>query len=168
MLLSFVACKDTKDIADNLIRIPVNVDNVTEEVSSFLEKIEIVPLETNDSILFNIPSSIFYDKKSDMYVLMSDMDVFTFTGDGKSIGSSVKKRGQGPDEYTMVVDMKFNHFLGGIDLLNPYGTIYTYTPTFELLARRTFDPEFPLSFILCRWILLNMFLNTPLYGLIRR
>lgn len=148
MLLSFVACKDTKDIADNLIRIPVNVDNVTEEVSSFLEKIEIVPLETNDSILFDIPSSIFYDKKSDMYVLMSDMDVFTFTGDGKSIGSSVKKRGQGPDEYAMVVDMKFNHFLGGIDLLNPYGTIYTYTPTFELLARRTFDPEFPLSYIM--------------------
>ena len=124
------------------------MDDVTEDINSFLEKIEIVPLETNDSILFDIPSSIFYDKKSDIYVVMSDMDVFTFTGDGKSIGNSVKKRGQGPDEYTMVVDMKFNHFLHGIDLLNPYGIIYTYSPTFELLARRTFNPEFPLSYIM--------------------
>ena len=82
------------------------------------------------------------------YVLMSDMNVFTFTGDGKSIGSSVKKRGPGPDEYTLPMDIKFNHFLDGIDLLTPYGTIYTYSPTFELLARRTFKPEFVLAYMM--------------------
>lgn len=30
-------------------------------------------------------------------------------------------------------------------MLNPYGTIYTYSPTFELLAKRTFKPEFPVN-----------------------
>ena len=147
--LFFFSCNSHEGkLPENVELVPVVCENPTKDASAFLDKIEIVPLETNDSILFDIPSSIFYDKKSDMYVLMSDMDVFTFTGDGKSIGNSVKKRGQGPDEYTMVVDMKFNHFLHGIDLLNPYGIIYTYSPTFELLARRTFNPEFPLSYIM--------------------
>ena len=80
-------------MADGLERIPVNVEDVAEDAGAFLEKIEIVPLETNDSILFDTPSQVLYDKEADMYVLMSDMNVFTFTGDGKSIGSSVKKRG---------------------------------------------------------------------------
>lgn len=143
------ACESQKEMADGLERIMVNVADVAEDAGAFLEKIEIVPLETNDSVLFDTPSSIFYDKETDMYALMgSDMNVFTFTGNGKFIGSSVKKRGPGPDEYQFVVDMKFNHFLHGIDLLNPYGTIYTYSPTFELLARRTFKPEFPLNYMM--------------------
>ena len=148
MMSVFMACKNIQDSTGEVIHIPVNVNDVTKDAASFLEKIEIVPLETNDSILLNVPSGVFYDKRSDMYVVMADMNVFTFTGKGKSIGSSVKKRGQGPDEYTMIMDMKYNHFLNGIDLLGPYGTIYTYSPTFELLARRTFKPEFPVSYIL--------------------
>ena len=145
MAILLAACEGRKEMADGLERIPVNVEDVAEDAGAFLEKIEIVPLETNDSILFDTPSQIFYDKEADMYVLMSDMNVFTFTGDGKSIGCSVKKRGPGPDEYTLPMDIKFNHFLDGIDLLTPYGTIYTYSPTFELLARRTFKPEFVLE-----------------------
>lgn len=149
LMLFFVACGRKQEVPDVLERIPVNVEDVAEDADAFLEKIEIVPLETNDSILFDTPSSIFFDKEEDMYVLMgNDMDVFTFTSDGKSIGSSVKKRGPGPDEYLLVVDMKFNHFLHGIDLLSPYGIIYTYSPTFELLARRTFKPEYPLSYMM--------------------
>lgn len=148
MIFVIIACKNKPDVSENLIRIPVDADDVTTDISSFLDKIEIVPLETNDLILFSYPSNILYDKKADMYVVMHQMDVFTFTGEGKSIGCSVKKRGQGPDEYTMVLDMKFNHFLNGIDLLNPYGTIYTYTPTFELLARRKFKPEFPVAYMM--------------------
>ena len=148
LIWMFVACESAQKEADSLERIPINVDDVAEDASAFLEKIEIVPLETNDSVLFDTPSIVFYDKGADMYVLMSDMDVFTFSGDGKSIGSSVKKRGPGPEEYQLVVDMKFNHFLHGIDLLTPYGTIYTYSPTFELLARRAFKPEFPLSYMM--------------------
>lgn len=143
-----IACENKHEAHDGLLRIPVNVDDVTTDASAFLEKIEIVPLETNDSILFHDPSQILYDKEADMYAISSQMDVFTFTGDGKAIGYSTKKRGQGPDEYTMILDMKFNHFLNGIDLLNPYGIIYTYSPTFELLARRNFKPEFPVNYFM--------------------
>ena len=33
-------------------------------------------------------------------------------------------------------------------MLNPYGTVYTYSPTFELLAKRKFKPEFPLEYLM--------------------
>lgn len=145
LILVCLACENKQKVHDGLLRIPVNVDDATTDASVFLEKIEIVPLETNDSTLFNYPSRVLYDKATDIYAVSSRMDVFTFTGEGKAIGNSTKKRGQGPDEYTMILDMKFNHFLNGIDLLNPYGTIYTYSPTFELLARRKFEPEFPVD-----------------------
>lgn len=145
LLLVCIACGNIQEVHDGLLRIPVNVDDATTDASTFLEKIEIVPLETNDSVLFNYPSEVIYDKNTNMYAVTSRMDVFTFTGEGKAIGNSTKKRGQGPDEYSMILDMKFNHFLNGIDLLNPYGVIYTYSPTFELLARRNFKPEFPVN-----------------------
>ena len=125
LLLVCIACGNIQEVHDGLLRIPVNVDDATTDASTFLEKIEIVPLETNDSVLFNYPSEVIYDKNTNMYAVTSRMDVFTFTGEGKAIGNSTKKRGQGPDEYSMILDMKFNHFLNGIDLLNPYGIIYT-------------------------------------------
>ena len=36
----------------------------------------------------------------------------------------------------MAVDIKFNPFLKGIDLLDPYGVIYTYSLDFKLLSKR--------------------------------
>lgn len=140
-----MACGNQQQAYTFLERIPVRVDDVTTDAGRFLEKIEIVPLETNDSILFGYPSIALYDKESDMYAFASHMNVFTFTGKGNCIGSSISKRGQGPDEYTMMVDMKFNHYFNGIDLLNPYGTIYTYSPKFELIAYHKVEPEFPVT-----------------------
>lgn len=142
-MLICIACENKHQSYMSLQSIPVNVDNATTEANTFLEKIEIVPLETNDSILFGYPSIALYNKEDNMYAFASQMNVFTFTGEGKFIGSSTSRRGPGPDEYTMMVDMKFNRYFNGIDLLNPYGTIYTYSPKFDLLARRKVEPEFP-------------------------
>lgn len=86
-----MACKSERKNTDGLLRIPINVEDVTSDAASFLEKIEIVPLETNDSILFSYPSKILYDKETDTYAVMNRMNVFTFTGEGKAIGSSVNK-----------------------------------------------------------------------------
>lgn len=56
--------------------------------------------------------------------------------------------GQGPKEYNMVLDINFNPYLKGIDMLNPYGTVYTYSPTFGLLSKRQFKPEFPVDYLM--------------------
>ena len=110
--------------------------NISQDASSFIDKIELVPLETNDSSLLHKYGKVMYDKETDVYAVYTrDQVIFTFSGNGDFISNSKKMQGQGPDEYYMVVDMKFNPYLKGIDLLNPYGTIYTYSSDFKLLGR---------------------------------
>lgn len=148
ILLAFIvcACSINKTIPNEIERVFVEVDNVTQDASSFIEKIEIIPLETNDSSLLYRIEKIIYDKKMDMYAIYTgDQIVYTFWGNGKYISNSRGVKGQGPKEYTMVLDINFNPYLEGIDMLNPYGTIYTYSPTFELLAKKKFEPEFPIN-----------------------
>ncbi|EOS02802.1 hypothetical protein C799_00854 [Bacteroides thetaiotaomicron dnLKV9] len=145
-----VACSPSnKNVLDGVEIIPVEVHKASKESSSFLEKIEIIPLETNDSSIFHKCTKVIYDKSMDIYALYtSDQFVFTFLGDGKYIDNSKRIKGQGPKEYNMVLDINFNPYLKGIDMLNPYGTIYTYSPTFELLSKRQFKPEFPVDYLM--------------------
>ena len=147
LLFFFSACKSgKKDLSESLDIIPVECANATEDASSFLEKIEIVPLETTDSSLLFHPRKVIYNKEMDMYAFFQRGSlVYTFSGDGKYIGNSEKVRGKGPGEYYMALDVQFNPYLRGIDLLNPYGKIYTYTPTFELVSERKYDQEFPVT-----------------------
>jgi hypothetical protein len=87
-----------------------------------------------------------------MFVIYtSDQIIYTFSGNGQYVANSKKMKGQGPEDYVMVLDINLNPYLKGIDLLNPYGTIYTYSPTFELLAKRKFKPEFPVDYLMARY-----------------
>ena len=145
VIFFFFACSSKqKEILDGVERIPIQTDIPASDITSFVDKIEIVPLETTDSSLVNGYYKILYDDTMNLYLIYNrEQVVMAFTGDGKFVGSSKSMRGNGPQEYNMVLDVNFNPFLEGIDLLNPYGTIYTYTPTFEkLIAKRTVRPEF--------------------------
>ena len=54
--LSILICAcsvNNKNLPDGIEVIPVEIDEVSQDASSFLEKIEIVPLETNDSFIFH-------------------------------------------------------------------------------------------------------------------
>ncbi|WP_294628212.1 6-bladed beta-propeller [uncultured Bacteroides sp.] len=150
IILLFVAyaCTDShKKLSEEIEIIPVDVHETIRDASSFLEKIELVPLETNDSSLFYRTNKVIYDKDTDMFAIYtSNQIVYTFTGKGRYIGNSKRMKGQGPKDYIMVLDISFNPYLKGIDLLNPYGTIYTYSPTFELISKRQFKPEFPVDY----------------------
>lgn len=130
-----------RSFSDGMEVIPVKVDHPTKDPASFLEKIELVPLETNDSSLTSIGSKVVYDKEDNLFAIFSKSAVYTFTGEGRYIGNSKKRIGQGPQEYSFVVDMNYNPYLKGIDFLNPYGTVYTYSPAFEFISQRKFQPE---------------------------
>lgn len=150
---------------DGIENIPVEVHNVSLNASSFLEKIEIVPLETNDSSLIGKCKKIAYDKAMDIYAIYDGNQVVsTFSGKGNFIGSSSKVQGQGPEEYSMAVDMKFNPYLSGIDLLDPYGIIYTYSPGFKLLSKKKIESEFALNSLMAlssdRYVFTNPFIWT--------
>ena len=144
LMLIFCACSsEHSKMAVDIERIPVEVHKVTSDASLFIEKIEIVPLETTDSSLISGYKKTIYDKNMDIYAIYGKKQVVqTFSGKGEFIGSSRKMKGEGPQEYHMAVDIKFNPYLKGIDLLSPYGMIYTYSPTFELIAKRTIKTEF--------------------------
>lgn len=150
LAIVIVACASSnKNVLDGVEIVPVDVHKASKDASSFLEKIEIVPLETNDSSIFHKCNKIIYNKSMDMYALYtSDQIVFTFSGNGKYIDNSKRMNGQGPKEYNMVLDINFNPYLKGIDMLNPYGTVYTYSPTFGLLSKRQFKPEFPVDYLM--------------------
>lgn len=147
LLVIICACSSNKkEMIDGIETIPVEVYNASSDASSFLEKIEIVPLETNDSSLIGKYKKIMYDKVMDIYAIYDkNQDISTFSGKGDFVGNSSKKQGQGPEEYYMAIDMKFNPYLKGIDLLNPYGVIYTYSPEFKFLSKRKIKSEFALS-----------------------
>ena len=150
LLVLFCGCSSKdKKMNVEIERIPINVYNISLDASSFIDKIELVPLETNDSSLLHKYGKVMYDKETDVYAVYTrDQVIFTFSGNGDFISNSKKMQGQGPDEYYMVVDMKFNPYLKGIDLLNPYGTIYTYSSDFKLLGRRKIKPEFPIDHLM--------------------
>lgn len=80
LAIVIVACTaSNKNVPDGVEIVPVDVHKVSKDASSFLEKIEIVPLETNDSSIFHKCNKIIYNKSMDMYALYtSDQFVFTF------------------------------------------------------------------------------------------
>ena len=53
LLIVIYACSEShKKLSSGIERIPIDMHKVVQDASSFLEKIELVPLETNDSSLF--------------------------------------------------------------------------------------------------------------------
>lgn len=139
ILIAFlIGCTGKIEEVSNVETIPVCMDEVTQDASAFVEKIEAVPLECDDSLsLIKGYRKLMYDHESDVYAVLDErFVVLLFAGDGKFIASSEDKRGDGPDQYQMIVDIKFNPFYKGIDLLNPYGIIYTYDYAFNLIDKK--------------------------------
>lgn len=123
--------------------IPVDIHNVSHDASSFIEKIEIVPLETTDASLVGSFRKTMYDKNMDIYAILNKNQVVsTFSGNGSFIATSKDIKGEGPQEYNMVINMQFNPSSGGLDLLNPYGIIYTYSPMFKFISKKNVKSNF--------------------------
>lgn len=139
LALLLFACNN-KENMENLEVIPIDVDKVSTDASLFIEKLEIVPLETNDSSLFKSYQKMMYSQELDLYAILdNNFIVYLFSGEGAFVSSSDKVRGDGPGEYQLIVDMKFNPYLKTIDLLNPYGRIYSYDKFFNLISLKDLE-----------------------------
>lgn len=112
LLVMVYSCSlDKQKAASGIERIPVDVHNISKDASSFIDKIEIVPLATNDSSLLHKYTKVIYNKEMDIYTICTrDQVIFTFSGNGDFISNSKKVQGQGPNEYYMALDMKFNPY----------------------------------------------------------
>ena len=112
LLMIICACSSNKQkIIDGIEKIPIEVRNASSDASVFLEKIEITPLETKDSSLIGKFKKVMYDQTMDIYAIYDkDQVVSTFSGTGKFISNSINRQGQGPEEYSMAVDINLIHF----------------------------------------------------------
>lgn len=143
LLLIFSCTSDRPALPEDVEIIPVDMHAEASDLSSFVEKIELVPLETTDSSLLGGYRKVLYDKETDVYAIYDKYQVVhTFKGDGGFIASSANVQGDGPQEYRMALDMAFNPYRKGIDLLNPYGKVYTYSLDFDFISRQDLQPEF--------------------------
>ena len=71
VIFFFFACSSKqKEILDGVERIPIQTDIPASDITSFVDKIEIVPLETTDSSLVNGYYKILYDDTMNLYLIM--------------------------------------------------------------------------------------------------
>jgi len=113
-------------IKDNRIKVDLN-NPQKASLFDYFSHIELIPLETSDKVLIG---GNVYDLKyhQNRYYIFDGMPQFTvqaFDEKGMFI-TKIGRMGQGPGEYPLIEDIYFNPFTGNIDLLNPFGIIYSY------------------------------------------
>jgi len=135
-----ISCNQTKKkeklLKDNLITIDIN--QVKDcEMDDLFSKIELIPLETNDSSIVGKLNRVIYtdDKK---FIYFDDRNRTTvFNKNGAFISNSSKvDRGKGPMEYYVVLDIVFNQFSNTIEILGPDRNILIYDTLFNFVGRK--------------------------------
>ena len=107
----------------------INIDiNKREKTSIYdiFDKIEVIPLETNDiSIIKDISKLMIYKDK--YYILDYPMSkILVFNEDG-SFSFVIDRKGYGPEEYINISDVEINKTNGNILLLSSVNrTVYEY------------------------------------------
>ena len=122
-----LACTQTRDNKEK--RIIIDLDNKHEvSINDLFQKIEIIPLETNEnSLIQGIGKVIEY--KSKIYILdRRQKAVIIFDSIGNFI-SKINTVGRAPDEYFLLEDITINKVEGTLECLDPMGKILTYDLT---------------------------------------
>lgn len=140
MILLF-ACNTKTEINNDLEIIPVDMaQDVAQNMTEVIEKVELVPLETNPDCLLNGYNKLTYCEELDMYILLDKkLVVSLFSGNGRFISNSKLKQGEGPEEYTRGIDVLYSPFSKSIEILTPYGVIYRYDTSFRFKEKISLD-----------------------------
>ena len=103
MALALGACSEQLKENSNVIQ--VDIENAKPmNLADFVESIQLVPLETTDeSLIKRIERMVIQDGK--IYIQNDLQDVLVFDENGKFLLSTAQKRGQGPEDYFMMMSM---------------------------------------------------------------
>lgn len=126
LLILLVSCShNSKGLRAKAVYIDLNSKNTVSFYDLF-SKMELIPLETNDSSLikgYNLSVKIHNNR---YYILDKNQNqILIFNMEGKYI-RSISKQGNGPGEYSELYDFDFNRFSGDLELLSPVAGIYVY------------------------------------------
>lgn len=97
-------------------------------------RLEVTPLETNDSCLLMSVGKVVSD--ADVWYVFDDCRpaLYVFGSDGRFI-RQIARRGQGPGEYSLLVDFALDSLRKEILLLSPYGYCLVYGQDGEFIRR---------------------------------
>ncbi len=142
LVVCLASCTPKEKVEINIKTI--SVENAISNNLDFLDRIEIIPLETTDRSLVKTPKIFKYIPGMNAFLLMdSQQYVFLFKGDGKYISNSSYCRGNGPKEYSIGADAIYNPYSKCIEIYNPMGTgsILSYDVYFNWLNTRNLKQE---------------------------
>lgn len=111
----------------------ISWESALKNDTSFLESIDIIPLETDSDILVKTPSLFQYIKAIDAFLLMDSRSaLYLFDRNGRHCSNSVSCIGEGPKEYVMAVDAEYNPYTNFIELYNAHtSSIHCYDLQFH-------------------------------------
>lgn len=100
----------------------ISIEKAKREDLSFLDKIEVIPLKTDSNSLIKSIKRMQYVKELNEYIILDSRQVlFRFDSKGNFISSSSNRRGEGPENYLMAIDVKYNPYSQCFELYDPSG-----------------------------------------------
>lgn len=143
--ICFIVCSCGQSIVDSADRMHhVDIEPQEVAVEDLFDRIEVVPLETNDSaLIYHIYNSCVID--SDIYVQdFRAMVVYRFGTDGK-FKNRIGRRGQGPGEFTLAYGFDIDSDKNRAYIVSAHGKVYEYSLSgefvrdYELPSRLAYD-----------------------------
>ena len=137
LLSSCISQPSGRDVFRDVEVISIH-DAVRDDVS-FLDSIEIIPLDNGDNALLKEFSRFRYLKAQKMFLVIDSRQyVFLFDESGNYISSSDSCRGEGPHDYLMAADAVYNPYADVIEIYSPVGKgiVHRYDLSFRWLENR--------------------------------
>lgn len=127
-----ISCRESR-FADNGTMKIISVENAAKDSYAFLDSIEVIPLETNDSVLIGGLDGLKYIEAEGVYVVIDRRNqLFLFDSQGRHLANSMNCQGPGPEEYVMFSDVAYNPYEHTLELYDPLaGLIHVYDMQFR-------------------------------------
>ena len=135
LIILIISCNFQNE-SDDITELYVVLNDNQKNISDYVEKMEVIVLETNDDCLISSVAKIKYINEK-LYVFDIRMNsLFVFNKDG-SCDTILSKRGGGPGEYIQLIDFDVaeNH----IQVLEPLGAIKRYDFDLEFIGEDKFN-----------------------------
>lgn len=133
LILLFSSC-DKKNQKNEIVKI--NVDLLEKDISikDIFSRLEVVPLETTDSNLLIWPEKILIENGIIGIFDSKHPALFMFDADGNFL-RKIGKKGEGPEEYREIYDVIIDSKSGNIQMLSPFGEIFSYAANGDFIKR---------------------------------
>lgn len=133
-LLFLNVCK-TENTKGRILTLTVELKDKGVSFHDIFKKIELIPLELNDSSYIKQIDKIHLTD-GELYILDRDLkSVNIFDSNSGSHIHTISKAGQGPDEYTHINDLTINSINKDIKLMSPFNFINTYDISGNFIKR---------------------------------